>query len=1563
TTGQGDEHIAVAMMKLGAKDYLIKNIHFLEILPEVIKRVSKEIENEEKLKQAEEKLRLSNSRNIAMISNISDVIGIIGVDGIMKYKSSNIEKLFGWLPEELVGRDAFSNVHREDLERMQKIFTTLLEKDNSSSTMELKYKCKDGSYKPINLTATNLTNDPNINGVLLNYHDITKRKQAEEELQESESKLLNIFENSTNLFYSHNLDHVVTYLSPQVENILGYSPEEAMIKWTELASENPINEIGFNITVKAIETGKPQPSYELELVHKNGKKVFVEVREAPLVKDGETVSIVGSLTDITERKQAEERLMKSETLYRELVESMIDGVYKSTHEGRFLEVNQAMVKILGYSSKEELMAVDIKTELYFNETDRENITANELQKGTDIYQLRKKDGSAVWVEDHGGYVYSDEGNILYHEGVLRDITERKQIEEALRHNEEMILSSQSVANICSYSTNLDVNEIEKSAWVCSPEFYKIFGIDETYPHTIEGWANFIHPDYRKEVFEYHESVVKERKIFNRDYKIIRINDGAERWVHGTGKLEFDEKGNPARMHGAIQDITERKQAEEALRKSEAIKNTMVANIGDVIVIIDQNGINKYKSPNVTKLFGWKPEELVGQSTWANVHPDDLESAQKFLGTIATEPNATGTTELRYKRKDGKYVWIEINVINLLNDKDIQGVLGNYHDITERKLAEEKLLESERKLQLINKELEIFKIIADNAVYGKAIADLKGNIIYINKFFANIHGYTPEDLIGVNLSLFHNQKQMKDVGELNESLIKNGYFAPTEIWHANREGTEFPMLMSGTLIKDETGNPLYFAASAVDITERKQAEEALRHNEEMILSSQSVANICSYSTNLDVNEIEKSAWVCSPEFYKIFGIDETYPHTIEGWANFIHPDYRKEVFEYHESVVKERKIFNRDYKIIRINDGAERWVHGTGKLEFDEKGNPARMHGAIQDITERKQAEELLRAREARWSALTANFEGIVQILGTDGTIKFMSRVYPPHTMEDVVGKSAFDFMDEGSADKARQALKDVIAGAGAQAFEIAIHLPDGAAVPFEVKYVPQFKQDGSIDSIIALVTDITERKQAEDALKESEERFSRLSNLTYEGILIHKDGVVIDVNEAIVKMSGYKREELIGKNIIQMIIPPKYHEALFASMQSEVALPFEVEGIRKDGTVVPLEIESRNIDYGKDNKNVRVTAVRDITIRKKSEQEILKLSNAIEQTPVSIVITNIDGSIEYVNPKFTELTGYTLEEAYNQNPRVLKSGEQSDEFYKNLWETISSGNIWAGEFHNKKKNGELFWESAIISPVKDNEGKITHYIAVKEDITEKKKMIEDLVISKEKAVNADKMKDIFLAQMSHEIRTPINALVSMASLLRYDFEEGADDDQLMSFEVIDRAGGRIIRTVDLILNLSEIQAGTYEVSPTQFDIISDILSIIMAEYKKVAIKKKVKLSLNSNMIDTELMADSYTVNQIFTQLIDNAIKYTEEGEIIIKVDRNEAEQLVVEIKDTGLGIEESYLPQLFEPFSQEQMGYTRKFEGNGIGMALVNKYCELNNAKIEVESTKGVGSTFRVTFN
>ncbi|MBU0473537.1 MAG: PAS domain S-box protein [Bacteroidetes bacterium] len=522
---------------------------------------------------------------------------------------------------------------------------------------------------------------------------------------------------------------------------------------------------------------------------------------------------------------------------------------------------------------------------------------------------------------------------------------------------------------------------------------------------------------------------------------------------------------------------------------------------------------------------------------------------------------------------------------------------------------------------------------------------------------------------------------------------------------------------------------------------------------------------------------------------------------------------------------------------------------------------------------------------------------------------------------------------------------------------------DGTEYNIADSAAPILDEQKNIRGVVLVFRDVTAEYQMQKSLAKSEERYARLSSLTYEGIVIHNGGLVIDANKAIEEISGYCREELLGKNVIQMVIPQKYHEVVIKNMKSDFVLPYEVEVIRKDGTILPIEIESRKIEFDGEKKNIRLAAIRDISKRKESEWEIRKLSNAITQNTISVVITDKNGKFEYVNPKFTEITGYSLNELTSKTPNILKSGEHPKEYYSELWQTILGGNKWTGELHNRKKSGELFWESVTISPIKNNSGEIINFVAVKEDITEKKKMIDEVIKAKNNAENANKMKSIFLAQMSHEIRTPINALVSMASLLRYDFEENATEEQIMSFDIIDRAGDRIIRTVDLLLNLSEIQAGTYEKNISRFDLYAEILISIVAENKKLAEKKNLKFTLINSASDTEIIGDSYTVNQIFIQLIDNALKYTFEGEVSIKMIRNDDENLAVEVEDTGIGIEDEYLTSLFEPFSQEEMGFTRKFEGNGIGMALVKKYCELNNAQIEVFSKKDVGSKFRVTFS
>jgi PAS domain S-box-containing protein len=290
-----------------------------------------------------------------------------------------------------------------------------------------------------------------------------------------------------------------------------------------------------------------------------------------------------------------------------------------------------------------------------------------------------------------------------------------------------------------------------------------------------------------------------------------------------------------------------------------------------------------------------------------------------------------------------------------------------------------------------------------------------------------------------------------------------------------------------------------------------------------------------------------------------------------------------------------------------------------------------------------------------------------------------------------------------------------------------------------------------LDIIAIKIEEVLEKKLFEDQLnlkiaeliiakeiaEEKEEKYKKLSNLIFEGILItENDGIALECNDLFLKMFGYSRKEIINKNVIYRLFPEKYHEIIRAS-RNKKNKPYEIEGVRKDGIVFPIEIEARNIDLGNAKVN-RLVTFRDLTLRKKAQFENKKLSTAIEQSANTVVITDIYGNIEYTNPKFTEITGYTAAEVLGINPRVLKSGAQSKEFYNNLWQTISGGNIWKGQMKNKSKSGKFYWEQVTITPIKDETDKILSYLAIKEDITAKKNADENLLKATEEITKSEK---------------------------------------------------------------------------------------------------------------------------------------------------------------------------------------------------------------------------------
>lgn len=568
--------------------------------------------------------------------------------------------------------------------------------------------------------------------------------------------------------------------------------------------------------------------------------------------------------------------------------------------------------------------------------------------------------------------------------------------------------------------------------------------------------------------------------------------------------------------------------------------------------------------------------------------------------------------------------------------------------------------------------------------------------------------------------------------------------------------------------------------------------------------------------------------------------------------------------------------------------------------------------------------------------------------------------------EEILGRKMIDFIAPDYKNIAMQRLALLFSKEGevVDSLEEKMIKKDGTFIDsIVVGYSVKF--EGKL-AVHGYIYDITDRKKAELELAESEDRLRMMfENANAVMMLIDPEtGKIVDANKTACDFYGYSHQTMINDisiTDINTITDKELHHQMCNSVL-EKNQKFLLKHKLRNGSIRDVEIY-----VGKIISNevpLLYAIIHDITESRTIALENLKLSQAVMQSPASIVITDLNGNIEFANKKFLEVTGYTSDEVIGANPRILKSGSVPDETYVKMWETILAGNVWTGELLNKRKDGTFFWEDVSITPIFNSEGEIIHFLGTKEDITDIKKNEQKLIEAKEKAEQSDKLKSEFLAQMSHEIRTPVNTILSFSNLLHSDHINEESEEISTIFNSIDSASKRIIRTIEMIINMSEIQTGSYEVVLKELRLGNDILKPLISEYKMLAELRGIDLIYKTNDgFDDLIVIDEYSSTQILANLLDNAIKYTHKGFVKVTAYKDKYSCLTVEVSDSGIGMNTEYLSKLFLPFSQEEQGYTRQYDGNGLGLALVKNYCKLNNAKIEVKSEKNIGSTFIIKFN
>lgn len=438
-------------------------------------------------------------------------------------------------------------------------------------------------------------------------------------------------------------------------------------------------------------------------------------------------------------------------------------------------------------------------------------------------------------------------------------------------------------------------------------------------------------------------------------------------------------------------------------------------------------------------------------------------------------------------------------------------------------------------------------------------------------------------------------------------------------------------------------------------------------------------------------------------------------------------------------------------------------------------------------------------------------------------------------------------------------------------------------------------------------------------LQESEKKYKLLSDLTFEGVLLHKNGFILDVNQSFLKIFGYTKEELINKNGIKLLIAPKYINKVKKYIQKQDNDYFEIEGIHKNGQSIPLELKAKFIVLN--TKRIQVVAVRDLKQSKKRQQEIKKLSMAIHQSANSIIITDINGNIEYTNPKFSEITGYNRKEILGLNTRILKSGIIPSENYTEMWKTILSGEIWKGEFINKTKSGKYYYEKTTITPIKNDLGEIVNLLAIKEDITKQKKQEQELEDYKNillyKTIGAEEKERRRIASDLHDGIAP-----SLSSLkLHLKAIENAPNTDVRK-QIIQKSSDIIKES---LINLKQIAKNLSPYLLEDFGLHSAIQNFI-EEINIGTIDIEYHSNIQNMRFKTVL---EISIFRIIKELINNSLKHSEAKNINVYIQYNQG-NLSLKYIDNGKG------------FNIEEALYKQ------------NNFLGLKNIKNRIESLKGI---------
>jgi PAS domain S-box-containing protein len=896
-----------------------------------------------------------------------------------------------------------------------------------------------------------------------------------------------------------------------------------------------------------------------------------------------------------------------------------------------------------------------------------------------------------------------------------------------------------------------------------------------------------------------------------------------------------------------------------------------------------------------------------------------------------------------------------------------------HVLNSKTIAEN---DSIQLIQQLNEERNKFKhfaLITEETINGGVITDSKGKIIWVNKAFEKITGYTLEECVGKSPgSLLQGMDSDPETIKYLKEQITEGKNFECEIINYHKNGNAYWVKVAGHPIFDQFGNLVQFFALEEDITERKLSAEKIKASEERWKFALEGAGEGVWEYNF---QTEKSFF--SPLYEKLLGYNkEEMDLFSRNWQNLVHEedyhiilDYDK---EYFEGLILNHK---KEYR-IRKKDGNYIWVLDRGMLMSKTvEGKPLKIIGTHTDITDLKEVELSLEQSEKQFRSLSENLPGVVYefVFPKNGT-PFFKFISP--SVEKIFGVTADQFNAENSLlhPDDRERLMNCIEDSGRTNcpfyFEGRFVIPGKGNVWHSSSSSFSYKDLNGDSVFTGIMLDITEKKSAEDRLEKQREFYEQVLNKIPSDIAVFdNEHRYLFLNPVAIK-NPELRQWMIGKKDedycryrnkpIEIL---EGRRALFNSVLEAKKLVFYEETLTdSDGNP---EYHLRNM-YPVLDQNGEVTMVIgygvNITDRKNIENQMRinekRYRDLFNFSQALICTHDQNGVLLSVNPSICSSLGYSSEEMVGKSLGNFMQSKDAENLKKDYLDIINQEGKGKGVFRALSKSGKrlyLLFQNYLV----EEKGLAPYIIGFSQDITERVQAENELLIAKQFTEDVSKAKEIFLANMSHEIRTPMNGILGVANLLA---KTQLGDQQKGYLKLILESANNLLVIVNDVLDIEKIASGRIEFEQIPFLFEDRIRTSIQSFQYKVE-EKGLLMVYNSPLEeDLVLVGDPFRLSQIFNNLLNNAIKFTKEGKISVDISivNKEADKMDIRfsITDTGIGIDEERLGNIFEPFVQASTDTTRKFGGTGLGLSICKDLVEMQGGQISVNSVLNQGTTF-----